>query len=457
MTASTAEVALETGPEGCPDVEEGGRARTRRMGRHFAGISAGLGTTMVTSLVLVPVLYRHLGPEAFGVWALFASVLVMLAAVDPGTALIHHLTAVLTVDDRPRAGRLVSASLVATTGAGAAVVAAFAAASFFVDWASLWNVGDALAAEARAATAVLAVTVALALPTALADKLNLARQVGGRNGALSATVAIATLVTALAVVRLGGNLPAVVAATTMPAVVVRGGWLVAIFVSDRRVRPARKLEGSLRLLIRASAGFGILQVCAVVSFNSDQLVVARILGPLAVADYAVPAKAFTILLAVSAATTTALWPAFLEAVARHDIRWIRSETRRILGLAGASGLAFGLALLILGPWALSAWVGGGYEPDRSLLMAFACWGFIYAVTNVLGIVLLSLGFLRPLVRLAVLTTIVNVGASVVLTQRIGVSGAVWGSVLSCLVVTGIPLCLLVRHGIARVRLAEAVR
>ena len=457
MTASTAEVALETGPEGSLDVENGGRARTRRMGRHFAGISAGLGATMVTNLVLVPVLYRHLGPEAFGVWALFASVLVMLAAVDPGNALIHHLTAVLTVDDRPRAARLVSASLVATTGAGVALMAAFAAASVVVDWASLWNVGDALAAEARAATAVLVVAVALGLPAALADKLNVARQRGGKNGALSATVAMATLVTALAVVRLGGTLPAVVAATTLPAVVVRGGWLLAILTSDRRVRPARRLEGSLRLLMRASAAFGMLQICAVVSFNSDQLVVARVLGPIAVADYAVPAKAFAILLALSTATTMALWPAFLEAVARHDVPWVRSEARRIVGLAGASGLVFGLALLVLGPWALSAWVGGGYEPDRSLLMAFACWGLIYLVTNVLGFVLLSLGSLRPLVRLAVLNTIVNVGVSVVLTQRIGVSGAVWGSVLSYLVVTVVPLCLLVRHGIARLAGAEVVR
>jgi O-antigen/teichoic acid export membrane protein len=455
MIAPSADLTANVERARHPEAEREGRARTRRMGRHFAGISAGLGATMVSNLLLVPVLYRHLGPEAFGVWALFAGVLVMLGAVDPGNALVHRLTTVLAVDDRSTAARLVSASLVATSGVAIALICVFGVASVFVDWASLWNVGDGLASDARAATVVLVVAVALGLPAALADKLNLARQLAGRNGSLSALVAVATLVTTIVVVHLGGRLPGVVAATTIPAVVVRTGWLLAILSRDQRVRPARRLDGSLRLLLRASAAFTILQFCAIISFNSDQLVVARVLGPLAVTEYAVPAKAFAILLAVSGAMTTALWPAFLEAVARHDARWVRSETRRIAGLAGVSGLVFGVSLVVLGPWALSAWVGGGYEPDRLLLVAFACWGLVYVVTNVVGFILLSFGSLRPLVGLSVLNMIINVGVSVMLTRRVGVSGAVWGSVLSYLAVMAIPLCLLVRHGMARLSVAGA--
>lgn len=454
MTATSTDFLLtESGRDGNLDVGEEGRARSRRMVRHFAGISTGVGASIVSNLLLVPVLYRHLGPEAFGVWALFASVLVMLGAVDPGNALVYRLTAVLTMDDRSRAASLVSASLVATFGVGLVLIAAFGTASVFVDWASVWNASAALAPDVRSATAVLAIVVAFGLPAALADKLNLARQLGGRNGALQVTVATTTLFTAVVVVHLGGTLPAVVAATTVPAVIVRMAWLLAIFHRDKRVRPVRNLDGSLRVLLRASAAFTILQFCAVISFNSDQIVVARVLGPLAVSEYAVPAKAFAILLAVSAATTTALWPAFLEAVARHDIGWVRSQTRQIAGLAGVSGLAFGAALVTLGPWALSAWVGGGYEPDRSILIAFACWGMVYVVSNVLGFILLSLDSLRPLVGLAILNMIVNVVASVVLTRRVGVSGAVWGSVIGYLIVMAIPLYLLVRNGIARLNTA----
>jgi O-antigen/teichoic acid export membrane protein len=426
------------------------------MVRHFAGIGAGLGATMVSNLLLVPVLYRHLGPEAFGVWALFAGVQVMLAAVDVGNALVHHLTAVLAVDDRRTAARLVTAALVATSAVGAALLAAFAVASRFVDWAGVWNVGGALAPDARAATAVLVVAVAFGLPAALADKLNLARQVGGRNGLLSTIVALATLATAIVVVRLGGNLTAVVAATNLPAVLVRFGWLAVALARDPRVRPARHLEGALRLLLRASAAFGVLQICAVVGYNADQLVVARVLGAAAVAQYAVPAKAFAIVLALSGASTTALWPAFLEAVARSDVRWVRTETRHVVAWTAAGGLGFGVALMTLGPWALSAWVGGGYRADRLLLVAFACWGLVYVVTNVLGFILLSLGSLRRLVALAVANTVVNVGASIVLTRHIGVSGAVWGSVASYLLVSAVPLVLLLRQGVGRLGTAAEV-
>lgn len=451
MSIGPADLAVIEGPsEGLQE----GRARTVRMVRHFAAIGGGLSATMASNLLLVPILYRHLGREAFGVWALIAGIQVMLGAVDLGNALIHRLTAVLALDDRPGAARLVSASLVATAGVALALLTAFAGASVFVDWADVWNVSDALASDARAATVVLVGAVALGMPATLADKLNLARQMGGRNGALVATVALTTLATTISVVHLGGGLTAVVAATVVPAVLVRSVWLLAILGRDHRVRPARRPAGALRPLLRASAAFTILQVCAVVSYNSDQLIVAHVLGPLAVAEYAVPAKAFALLIAVSGAVTTALWPAFLEAVARHEVPWVRTETRRVASWAAAMGLAFGGALVLLGPWALSRWVGGGYEPDRMLLVAFACWGLVYVVTNVLGFILLSLGSLRPLVRLGLLNTMANVVLSFVLTRKVGVSGAVWGSVISYLVVTGIPLCLLVRRGMARLSDAE---
>lgn len=424
-----------------------GRSRSRRMVRHFASICAGLVAIVANNLLLVPVLYRHLGPEAFGVWALFAGIQVMLGAADLGNALVHRLTTALAVDDRRGAARLVAASLVATGAMALAIIAAFAVASLFVDWASVWNVKSALAHDARIATAVLVVAVAISLPAALADKLNLARQMGGRNGALAATVAIATMGTALVVVALGGGLPAVVAATTVPNVVVRLSWLIAILVRDERVRPAWKLEGALRSLLRASAAFTILQACAVISYNSDQVVVARILGPLQVAHYAVPAKAFAMLLAVSGAATAALWPAFLEAVARRDIAWVRAETRRVAGWTILGGVAFAIAFVTVGPRALSIWVGRNYHADKGLLLAFACWGLVYVFTNALGFIHLSVGSLRRHVALAAVNTFANVGVSVVLTQRIGVSGAVWGSVITSLCIVALPLCLLVRRGI----------
>lgn len=437
------------------DAAADGSARTRRMVRHVAEIGGGIGASMVTNLLLVPVLYRYLGREAFGVWALLVSIQVILAAVDPGNSLVHHLTAVLAIDDRPRAARLVGASLVLTTGVALVLVVVYGAASLFVDWAQMWNVGGNLAPDARAATTVLVLAVALGLPATLVDKLNLARQAGGRNGALNAVVAMTTLLTALGVVRLGGGLAAVVAATTMPAVVIRTGWLGVTLARDPRIRPTGFVDGSVRLLLRASAAFAVLQVCAVVSFTGNQFIVARILGPVAVADYAVPAKAFAILLAASAATTTALWPAFLEAVARYDVRWVRAEARRVLGWSGVMGVLFGSALVVFGPRVLSAWVGGGYGPDRRLLVAFACWGVIYLETNALGVILLALGSLRRLVALGALSTTVNVGASVLLTRRIGLSGVVWGSVLGSLVVSAVPLWLMLRHGMDRLSTAKA--
>src|SRR5665647_1616450 len=79
--------------------------------------------------------------------------------------------------------------------------------------------------------------------------------------------------------------------------------------------------------------FLVLQLAVSVAFASDNVVIARILGADAVAQYAVPDKLFSVIPTLLGMVLMPLWPAYGEAVSRGDGRWIRKTFKKSLLLS----------------------------------------------------------------------------------------------------------------------------
>jgi len=61
-----------------------------------------------------------------------------------------------------------------------------------------------------------------------------------------------------------------------------------------------------------------------IGYASDNIVIAQIIGAAAVAVYAIPQKMFSFIEVVASMAVSPLWPAYGEALARGDVRWIRN-------------------------------------------------------------------------------------------------------------------------------------
>jgi O-antigen/teichoic acid export membrane protein len=102
-------------------------------------------------------------------------------------------------------------------------------------------------------------------------------------------------------------------------------------------------------------------------------------------------------------------------------------SRMLIGLLAPIGL---LAAIDARPF-LVLWVGPSYAPDAWLLQLFLV-ALLPLAISVLVQMSIGLGHLRAIAIAALAGAIVNLPLSYVLTLRLGVSGVIWGTVLTTL-------------------------
>jgi O-antigen/teichoic acid export membrane protein len=197
-----------------------------------------------------------------------------------------------------------------------------------------------------------------------------------------------------------------------------------------------------RALLSSGLMFSVLQIEYILTFSSDNLIVAHVLGTTAVAQYAITQKLFAVVAMAQSCWLGPLWPAYCEAIARQDDAWVRRTLlRSIIGSAVWASAASAL-ILTFGNILFAFWLRGQVTPNFGLMLGFAVWTALQCVgsaiavywlaTNTLGFVALTgagVMLLAPVLR-------------VLLGRSFGLPGVVWGLTLAyviCIVPTPIYL------------------
>jgi O-antigen/teichoic acid export membrane protein len=198
-----------------------------------------------------------------------------------------------------------------------------------------------------------------------------------------------------------------------------------------------------RKLFQIGSLFFVLQLAVTIAFSSDSIVIAQIRGAEAVAEYAVVKQLFMIVSVGVAMILGPLWPAYGEAFARKDLEWAKRTFIRSLAICVLIASGFSLVMALFGKQILLAWVGDEVVPSRLLFWAFGLWTVVQSINNALAMLLNGAQVVRFQVIIAVLMAMTNLVLSVVLCYGVGISGVVWGSLISTTVLVLIPGMLFV--------------
>lgn len=401
-----------------------------RIGRILASAvssAGGRALSIVLSLVTVPIALGHLGPAGYGLWATITAFVAIQGFADLGlgSGLMQSVSAALGRDDRDAIRRSVSNALALLSGIGLLLLATFFLVYPVVPWARVIG-ADApqLAAVAGPAMAAFAIVFALSLPTGVVQRLQFALQQGYLAGITQAVGSMLTLVLVLAVVKLDGQLLSMVVATMCAPLIaaVLAGLLMIRAQPALRPRRSDLAWDDARGLLRTGSKFLLLEITFVLTFASDNLVIAQVVGLEAVATYSVYQKIFSIPAIVAGFALTPLWAAYGEALARGDLAWIRRTFIRSFLLLGGLG-AVGSVLLYLasGPL-IDLWIGAHFGKDPALAIAFAVWIAVDMTGKAASMLLNGVGVLRQQVWLALAYLPICLGLKILLAQWYGAAG-----------------------------------
>jgi O-antigen/teichoic acid export membrane protein len=428
---------------------EGGRSkeRLRRAGLTTITSMLSRGIGLLTSLVSVPLTFRYLGTERYGIWMVLISIIAAMGFADLGigNGLMNAISEAYGKDDRKLAREYVTSAL-GLMLCIAAVLAVFGIVAYpFLPWMRLFNVkSSTAAADGAKAFLILYASFVVNIPLGVISRAQSGLQKGYAAQMINAFGSVLSLAAMLFIIWLHGTLAWLVSASVVAGITTTllNGWI--LFRDHPWLIPTWQAfqRSSANRIFKLGLMFFVLQCVVTISFTSDNIVIAQVLGVAAVAAYAVPQKLFSLVPMVVSMGIGPLWPAYGEASARGDLPWVRKVFLNSLWLTLVITIPLCTLLVLAGPWLLKVAAGKSLDTSMSLLIVLASWAVINSVSFVISMLLNGTGTVKLHAVSAVFASVVNLGLSIVLTHRLGVMGVCLGSIISQLAIT-LPVCFIV--------------
>ena len=440
---------------------EAGRAQERHRRVALTALASALAKiiSVGTALISVPLTLHYLGPERYGLWMTISSLVAILAFADLGigNGMLNAISAAHGRDDRAAIRGYVSSGFYVLSAVALGLLLLFAAAYQHVPWPALFNVKTDIArSEVGPAVAVFFTCFALAIPVAIVQRVQMALQRGFLASLWQCLASTLGLIGVLVAIHHEAGLPwLVLAFVGAPLLVAAMNSLVFFGRMQPEIAPVRAAASrdAAAYLLRTGVLFLVLQVVAAVTYASDNLIIAHLLGAPAVADYAVPERMFSLITMVLAMVLAPLWPAYGEAIARGDVEWVRRTLRRSVTIAVSLSALVSAALVMLGPWLIHAWVGTAVLPSLLLLVGLAAWKTVEAGGSALAVFLNGAHVVRLQVVMAIATAASALPLKIYLVNNIGVAGAVWATVVCYSLLTALPTLVLLPRLVRRLTTA----
>ena len=428
-----------------------GRAGTGGAGLTSAVALVARAAAVLTSLVTLPLTAHYLGKERFGLWMTISSFMALLAFADLGigNGLLTTVAAARGSDDVAAIRRAISSALVVLTVLAVLVAAVLAFPVAVVDWAGMFGLQDPLAiAEVRPSLFVFLLAFALAIPLSVVGHSQNGMQMGFIAASWQIAGSIAALAGILAVIHLQGPLTWLLAA-------LLGGPLLASALNTATFFAAgtHPWRPGLRYLTRAEVAnllrygslYFLLQIAVSIAYASDNAILARAQGAQAVGDFAVAAKLFAVATMLVGIALQPLWPAYAEAQARGDARWIRRTVVRSTLVAALLAAVVSGTVLAGFHDIVALWMQRSVSLPRPLLLGLALWAVVDAVGISIAMCLNGLHVVRLQVVLATAFAVSCFMAKLWLVPRYGAVALPWCTVVPYVTISLLPVLLMTRR------------
>jgi len=431
--------------------------RSRRIALSAAASLGARGLGMATSLITVPLTINYLGKERYGLWMAMSSSIALLSFADLGMAngLLTVISRCHGRDDRQGAAAYVSSAFAILLLISLLLAGIFAISYPWVNWQWVFNIRDAtLVPEAGQAMACLIGCFLLNLPLGVVIQTQNAYQEGFASSLWGAVGAVACLVSILLVVALHGGLPWLVLAMAgvFPICSMANG-IVLFWYRRPWLRPrwsAVQLDAAGNIL-GTGVLFFVLQVASVVAYQTDNMVLAQMRGLESVTIYSVPTRLFAISPMVVGFLLTPLWPAYGEALARGDVKWIKKTLTRSMMVGLAINTPAAVLLVIFGTPIIHLWTRTNLTPPWELMVGLGIWTAMNTLNVSFSMFLNGLHVIKFQAVCAAVMACANLGLSILLTYLIGVSGVIYGTVIAQAIFVLLPLAFYIRHVLSRMK------
>lgn len=410
-----------------------GRSRERYRKVLLTAITGPMasGFGLLAFLITVPLTVRYLGPARYGAWMSLSALMAFLRFSDLGlgNSLVGAISQAEGRGDLTYTRRAISSVLVCLCIMAVVLLFVFPLSALFIHWdyvlglASLKDRG-----EIQAAILIFVALYAIGIPVNTAPQVQRSLQQGYISNLWMIAGSLLSLLGIYIAAIHHARIPWLVAIIGgVPLIPALANGFVLYFVQRPDLRPSLRnfdKEVAKGLLGKGVLFFG-LGIAAALAFDSQNIVIAHILGPAAVGVYAVVQRLYSIIPLIVGYITMPLWPAFGEALGRRELPWIVSALRRGITVNAVIATALAVLLFMFSGPILLHWTHGTLSASKWLFAGFSVWAVTSAISSPICMLLNAAHVLWFQLVSSILFGLLTIASTIYFLPVIGVSASVW--------------------------------
>lgn len=384
------------------------------------------GSSILISLVLVPLTLSYLNTYEYGVWLTISSILTWIYFFDIGlgNGLRNKLTEALAKRENELAKIYISTTFFYMGIIAAGFYILFMIAQYWLNWNAILNVDSNKVSNINSIVAIVFAFFCLNFVFRLIGNIYMAYQKPAINDLLSFIGNVISLVliyictifssgSLLYVASIFSGIPVIILIIAYP---ITFHYYKNITPSLRYVRP-RYLNSLMALGLQ----FFIIQVSCIVIFMTSNLIISHLFSPEEVTPYNIAFKYFTLIITIFTIIITPFWSAITEAYTLNDMKWIKQSIPKLIIIWGILSIIT-LIMVIISPWAYRIWIGDEVKVPFSLSIFCGLYATITNWNNIYSYTLNGVGKIKLQLYSSIISGLLYIPLAIVLGRLIGISG-----------------------------------
>ncbi len=215
--------------------------------------------------------------------------------------------------------------------------------------------------------------------------------------------------------------------------------IVGVFFSAQFFRKQKQITPSIRFfkkrtiysLFGLSINFFIIQLCMIIIFSTDNVIISKLLGPSEVASYDIVLKLFQVIITFTIIIQDPFWALYADAFEKKDFSWIKKTIKR-WNILFFPFLIIVLLLMYFARPVIKFWLQYDLKIPESLII---CMG-IFVIVRAYGIIYMfflnGIGKIKLQMWLYVFGALINIPLSIYFVKymNLGSSGVILGTICS---------------------------
>jgi len=416
--------------------------RSKNIKANIVGSFFLKGISILLSLVVVPMTMNYISPYQYGVWITLSSVVGWLSFFDIGfgNGLKNKLVQALAHGDFKLAKIYVSTTYAILAIIISSIWIIAVAVARFINWRDFLNVKKIDNSDLYAVVFIVLTTFAFQFILGLLNTILVSIQKPVVTAIINVVSQFLILVGILILIKTTkGSLTnlSLVLGIVNTAVL----FLFSLYffkTSLAKYAPSLKFVdfNYASDLFKIGVSFFILQIIALIYYETNNIIITKVLSPLDVTIYNLAFKYMSILGMAFAIILTPFWSAFIEASVLKDYDWMKAVKKKLY-IGFCFFVVFAVVLVIGSSFFYGVWFGKSVVISLQLTILMGIWQLFNIWNSLHSTLIYGFGKIKLQLFSSVFVGIINLPLTFFLCQNLKLNGVVISQIFLAMIIAWI--------------------